>query len=119
MECGKRFEITKLGARIKSIITIGGHEVTKNLSKPSDQTLMYIDVYADYLRTISPEIPSREIRALLTSGAGKSIRIDSRYTELYGPHEVMLRVEGINIYTKTKITGDLDAKFSWVERNSK
>ena len=30
-----------------SIITVGGHEVTRNLSEPRDQTLMHIDVYAD------------------------------------------------------------------------
>ena len=43
----KQFGITKIGARIMSIITVGGHEVTRNLSEPSDQTIMHIDVYAD------------------------------------------------------------------------
>ena len=50
MVTGKPFGITKIGARIMSIITVGDHEVTKNLSEPSDQTIMHIDVYADYLR---------------------------------------------------------------------
>ena len=54
-----------------SIITVGGHEVTRNLSEPSDQSLMHIVVYADYLRTISPQTPSRALRALLTKGGGK------------------------------------------------
>ena len=45
--------ITKIAARIMLIITVGCNEVTKNLSEPSDQLLMHIDVYADYLRTIS------------------------------------------------------------------
>ena len=48
---GRPFGISKIGARIMSIITVGGHEVTRNLSEPSDQTLMHIDVYADYLIT--------------------------------------------------------------------
>ena len=47
MVTGKPFGITKIGARIMSIITVGGHEVTRNLSEPSDQTIMHIDVYAD------------------------------------------------------------------------
>ena len=34
----KPFGITKIGARIMSIITVSGHEVTRNLSEPSDQT---------------------------------------------------------------------------------
>ena len=64
-----------------SIITVGGQKVTRNLSEPSDQTLMQIDVYANYLSTISPQNPSRALRALLTRDGSKSIRIDSRYTK--------------------------------------
>ena len=105
---GKPFGISKIGARIMSIITVGGHEVTRNLSEPSDQTLMHIDVYADYLSCISPQTNSRALRALLTRGGSKSVRVDNRYTEAYGPHEVMLKIDGINIYTKTMITCDED-----------
>ena len=47
MVTGKSFGITKAEARLMSIITVGGHEITRNLSEPSDQTLMHIDVYAD------------------------------------------------------------------------
>ena len=108
MVTGKPFGITKIGARIMSIITVGGHEVTRNLSEPSDQTLMHIDVYAEYLSCISPQTTSRALRALLTRGGSKSVRVDNRYTEAYGPHEVMLNIDGINIYTKTMITCDED-----------
>ena len=104
----KPFGITKIGARIMSIITVCGHEVTRNLSEPSDQTIMHIDVYADYLSCISPQTTSRALRALLTRGGSKSVRVDNRYTEAYGPHEVMLNIDGINIYTKTMITCDED-----------
>ena len=82
-----------------SIMRVGGHEVTRNLSEPNDQRLMHIDVYANYLRAISPQTPSRALTALLTRGGGKSIRIDSSYT---------LNIDGINIYTKTMITCDKD-----------
>ena len=91
-----------------SIITVGGHELTRNLSEPSVQTTMHIDVYADYLSAISPQTTSRALRALLTRGGSKSVRIENRYTEAYGPHEVMLNIDGINIYTKTMITCDED-----------
>ena len=47
MVTGKPYGITKIGARIMPIITEGGHEVTRNLSEPNDQTKMLIDVYAD------------------------------------------------------------------------
>ena len=108
MVTGKPFGITKIGARIMSIITVGGHEVTRNLSEPSDQTIMHFDVYADYLSGISPQTTSRALRALLTSGGSKSVRVDNRYTVAYGPLEVMLNIDGINIYTKTMITCDED-----------
>ena len=105
---GKPFGITKIGARIMSITTVGGHKVTRNLSEPSDQTIMHIDVYVDYLSAISPQTTSRALRALLTRGGSKSVRNENRYTEAYGPHEVMLNIDGINIYTKTTITRDED-----------
>ena len=108
MVTGKPFGITKIGARIMSIITVGGHEVTRNLSEPSDQTIMHIDVYADYLSAISPQTTSRALRALLTRDGSKSVRVENRNTEAYGPHEVMLNIDGINIYTKTLITCDED-----------
>ena len=108
MVTGKPFGITKIGARIMSIITVGGHEVTRNLNDPSDQTIMHIDVYADYLSAISPQTTSRALRALLIRGGSKSVRVENRYTEAYGSHEVMLIIDGINIYTKTMITCDED-----------
>ena len=54
---GKTFGITKIGARIMSIITVGSHEVTRNLSDPSDQTIMH-------LSCISPQTTSRALRVL-------------------------------------------------------
>ena len=108
MVTGKPFGITKIGARIMSIITVGGHEVTRDLSETSDRTIMHFDVYADYSSAVSPQTISRVLRALLTRGGSKSVRVENRNTEAYGPHEVMLNIDGINIYTKTMITCDED-----------
>ena len=108
MLTGKPFDITKIGVRIMSTITVGGHEVTCNLSEPSDQTIMHIDVYANYLSAVSPQTTSRAVKTLFTRGSSKSVRVDKRYTESYGPHEVMINIDGINIYTKTMITCDED-----------
>ena len=78
MVTGKPFGIMKIGARKMSIITVGGDEVTRNLSEPSDQTIMHIDAYADYLNGISPKTTSRALSALLTRGGSKSVRVDNR-----------------------------------------
>ena len=48
------------------------------------------------------------MRALLTRGGSKSVHVENRYTEAYGPQMVMLNIDGINIYTKTMITCDED-----------
>ena len=69
---------------------------------------MHMDVYADYLRSISPETPSIALRALLMRGGRKSIKVASRYPEAYDLHEVMLNIDEINIYTKTSLTCDED-----------
>ena len=53
MVTGKPFGITKNTARIMSIITVGGHELTRNLSEPSDQTIMHIDTWAEVMRKIT------------------------------------------------------------------
>ena len=108
MVTGMPFSITKIGARIKSIITVSGHEVTRNLSEPSDLTIMHIDVYADCLNALNLQTTSIALRALLTRGGSKSVRVENRYTEAYGPHEVMLNVDRINIYIKTMIKCDED-----------
>ena len=52
---------------------------------------MHIDVYAGYLSAISPQTTSRALKALLTRGAIKSVRVENRYTESYGPHDVKHR----------------------------
>ena len=65
-------------------------------------------MYVDYLSAVSPQTTSRAVRALLTRGSSKSVRVDNRYTEASGPHEVMLNIDGINIYTETMITCDED-----------
>ena len=80
MVTGILFGKTKIGARIMSITTVGCHEVTRILSEPSDQTIMHIDVYTDYLSTVSPQTISRAVTALLTRGSSKSVRVDNRYT---------------------------------------
>ena len=100
MVTGNPFGITKIGARMMSI--------TRNLNEPSDQTIMHIDVNADYLSAIIRQTTSRALRALLTRGGSKSVRVGNRYTKAYGPHEVMLNIYGINIYTETMITCDED-----------
>ena len=93
----KSFGITKIGARIMSIITVGGHEVTRNLSEPSDRKRMHIDLYADYSSVISPQTTSRALKALFTRGGSKSVRVENRYTVGYGPHELMSNIDEINI----------------------
>ena len=88
--------------------TIPVPEATESATKgkQNDQTIMHIDVCAYYLSAPSLQTTSRAVRALLTGGSSKFVRVDIRYTEACGPHEVMLNIDRINIYTKTMITCD-------------
>ena len=78
---------------------------------------------------MSPQTPSRALRALLARGGGKSITIDSRYTEAYGPNEVMLNLDGINICLMTMIWCDIgsflcksiltEVEIDWASRHAR
>ena len=46
-----------------SIILGAGHQVVKNLTEPSEITLVYLDIYANYLRGKDHNLGSRAARA--------------------------------------------------------
>ena len=86
----------------------GWTQVIRNLSEPSEFTLMLLDTYADYLRQLEPRTESRAVRALLTTGGPRVKKLHGRYLEVYAPYQVMLNVDGISIYTRTYVTTDDD-----------
>ena len=69
---------------------------------------MHLHTYADYLRQVEPRTVPRAVRALLTTGGPRIKKLHGRYVEVYGPYQVMLNVDGINIYTRTYVTTDSD-----------
>ena len=105
---GQRFGLVPQGSKIQSIISVAGHQVIRNLSEPSEFTLMHLDTYADYLRQVEPRTESKAVRALLTTDGPRIKKLDGRYVEVYGPYQVMLNVDGISNYTRTYVTTDSD-----------
>ena len=103
---GKTFGMVLQGSKILSIISVTGHQIIRNLSEPSEFTLMHLDIHADYLRQAEPRTELRAVRALLTTGGTQIKKLHGRYVEVYGPYQVKLSVEGISIYTKTYVTTD-------------
>ena len=101
---GKTFGMTKAGTKIMSIISVAGHQVVKNLSEPSEITLVHLDIYADYLKEKDPKLDSRAVRALLTMGGPRLMKVDGHYIDVHGPYPILMNVDGINIYTKAHIT---------------
>ena len=93
MISGQRFGIVPQGSKIQSKISVAGHQVIRNLSEPSEFTLMHLDTYADYLRQVEPRIESRVVRALLTTVGPRIKKVHGRYVEVYGPYQVMLNVD--------------------------
>ena len=98
---GQKFGMVPQGSRIQSIISVAGHQVIRNLSEPSEFTMMHLDTSADYLRQVEPRTELRAVRALLTTGGPQTKKLHGRYVEVYGPYQVMLSVDGISIYTRT------------------
>ena len=101
---GRNFGMTKQGTKIMSIISVAGHQVVKNLSEPSEITLVHLDIYADYLKEKDPKLDSRAVRALLTTGVPRLMKVDGHYIDVHGPYPILMNVDGINIYTKAHIT---------------
>ena len=81
-----------------------GHQEVKNLREPSEITAVHLDIYADYLRQKDPKLDSRAVRALLTTGGPRLMKLDGHYIEIYGPYPILINVDGINIYTKAHKT---------------
>ena len=94
---GRTFGMTKEGTKIMSIISVAGHQVVKNLSEPSEITLVHLDIYADYLMEKDPKLDSRAVRALLTTGGPRLMRVDGHYIEVHGPYPILMNVDGIMI----------------------
>ena len=105
---GQRFGMVPHGSKIQPIISVAEHQVIRNLSEPSEFTLMHLDTYADYLRQVEPRTESRAVRALLTTGGPRIKKLHGLYVEVYGPYQVMLNVDRISIYTRTYVTTDSD-----------
>ena len=105
---GQTFGMVPQGSRIQSIISVAGHQATRDLSEPSEFTMMHLDTNADYLRQVEPRTESRAVQALLTTGGPLSEKLLGRYVEVYGPYQVMLNVDGISISTRTYVTTDSD-----------
>ena len=87
-----------------SIILVACHQVVKNLSEPSESTLVRMDIFSDYLREKDPKLDSTAVRAWLTTFGPRPIKLDGLYAEVYGPFPFLINVDDINIYTKAHVT---------------
>ena len=58
--------------------------------------MMHLDIYADFLRQAEPRSESRAVRALLTRGGTRTMKLHGRYVEVNGPYQVILNVDGVS-----------------------
>ena len=83
---GKTFGMTKEGTKIMSIISVAGHQVVKNLSEPSEITLVHLDIYADYLKEKDPKLDVQgrqlSVKGLLDTGAVVSVMPVKTWTDM-------------------------------------
>ena len=105
---GRTSGMTKEGTKIMSIISVAGYQVVKNLSEPSEITLVHLDIYADYMREKDLKLGSRAVQALLMTGGPRLMRVDGHYIEVHGPYPILMNVDGIIIYTKAHVTDASD-----------
>ena len=101
---GQTFGNVPQGSKVQSKISVAGHRVIRKLSEASEFTIMDLDNYADYLRQAETRTESRAVRALVTTGGTRTMKVHGRYIEFYVPNQVMLNVDGISTYTETYLT---------------
>ena len=88
---------------MRSILPVAGYQAVKNLSEPSEITLVHLDTYADYLREKNLKFDSRALRTLLTTGGPRLMKVDGHHIEVHGPYPIMMNVVGMNIYTEAHV----------------
>ena len=98
------FGMVPQGSKVQSKISVAGNRVVRKLSEASEFTIMDLDNYADYLRQAETRTESRAVRALVTTGGTRTMKLHGRYIEVYVPNQVMLNVDGISTYTETDLT---------------
>ena len=69
---------------------------------------MDLDNYADYLRQAETRTESRAVRALVTTGGTRTMKLHGRYIKVYVQNQVMLNVDGISTNTETYLTINKD-----------
>ena len=69
---------------------------------------MDLDNYADHLRQAETRTESRAVRALVTTGGTRTMKLHGRYIKVYVQNQVMLNVDGISTNTETYLTINKD-----------
>ena len=110
---GKTFGLKREGTKVMSIISVAGLQEVKNLSEPSEITLVHLDIYADYLREKDPKLDSRAVLALLTTGSRRLMKVDGHHIEVHGPYQILINVDVENIYAKAHVTVAAD-QVGWI-----
>ena len=73
---------------MQSIISVAGHQVIRNLSEPSEFTMVHLDIYADYVGQGEPRTESRAVRALPMRADALPMRTDYEETTNPKKHRV-------------------------------
>ena len=74
----------------------------KNLSDPSEATLVHLDIYEDYLKEEDRDLDTRAVIALLRTAGPRPMKVDAHYIGIYGPYPIPINVDGINKSLRNK-----------------
>ena len=88
MISGQTFGILPQGSKLQSIFSLAIYQVTKNLSESPQFSMMHLDFYADYPRQAEQRTESRAVRALLTTGGTRTMKLQGRYVEVFQLNQV-------------------------------
>ncbi len=80
-----------------SLLECGGHQITKPLDCESNQSVVHVAIYADYLRQKGYDIDQRMLAENLKAKRSVIVHLKDKETRAFGPVRISLKIDFIDI----------------------
>ena len=85
-----------------------GHQITKELECESNQSVVHVGIYADYLRLKGHDIDQRVLAKTLKGKRSVAVYLKDKERRAFGPVQIDLKVDFIEIATTAWVVLDDD-----------
>ena len=109
VSCQDHVKILKLADRKQlSLLECGGHQVTKELECETNQSVVHLDVYTDYLRQKGQDNDKKALAKALKARRSVVLFIKDKERRAFGPVQLTLLIDFVEIVTIAWVVQDDD-----------